>query len=154
MCVGRPTRCFAKPWSTRLAVKLVHISDLALATEAGAGIVVPLLASVAADPLLAIANFDGGIRRVAGGTDELRLFGRPCLCRMTERVSRRRNREGGMEGDRLGARSPRKEGVAGRSQQRVGEGAAPWARVALGDWFVQSRKGSTGWRSNTDVVCG
>jgi hypothetical protein len=42
-----------------------------------------------------------------------------------------------MKGDRLGARSPRREDVAGRSQQRVGEGAMAGGWVALRDGFVR-----------------
>lgn len=70
-----------KSGSTRFAVKLVYIAHLALAVEPSAGVVVPLLAAIAADPLLAVADFDHRVGRLAGGADEVWLgvvsFGAP-----------------------------------------------------------------------------
>jgi hypothetical protein len=68
--------------STRFAVELVYIPYLAFAVETSASVVVPLFASVAADPLLAISHFDLRVRRLARGANEIRLcillgFGAP-----------------------------------------------------------------------------
>lgn len=51
--------------SARFAVELVHIAYLALTVEASARIMVPLLTAITTDPLLAIADFDLGVGRLA-----------------------------------------------------------------------------------------
>jgi hypothetical protein len=51
--------------SARFAVELVYIAYLALTVEASARVMVPLLTAITTDPLLAIADFDLGVGRLA-----------------------------------------------------------------------------------------
>ena len=60
--------------STRFAVELVYVPYLALTAEASARIVVPLFTTIAANPLLAIADFDLRIRGLACGAYKVWLF--------------------------------------------------------------------------------
>ena len=70
MCVGRPTRCFTKLGSTRLAVEFIYLPHLPLAVEPSTRVVIPLFAAIAPYPLLAVTDFDHRLGRLAGGADE------------------------------------------------------------------------------------